>query len=370
MNKRHNTNERHQRHQRSHGAHTSEKQAMREGAGGGENDSGLLGWSWIGVSAASAQSVEWERIGGKNETEGDVKSVRELESRSSNTGAFEIHLGGSSHTTNCLDSPVHQLTPPPTIEVITLDEDPSKSRRELGSALGQPISIPSSMCVSRSISAAASVAESEVVLLSMSLLEENSNAGLASPSLGHSNTAASDKEYLDANTVLVLTPRFAASFSPRQPHAELLSDSSSPGSGSTESEDKNQQTERDVLAADEAGSESVKPKNSCVKVKIPEKQRPSPTVETQITASASLPEGSSVSNNPVREAEKNDEDMGKKEGGDWFWRLLILGGKLAVTSISIVLLSKFVRRMMQACMPVVEVRLGTRPPLPLFLLRV
>ncbi|KAJ3263094.1 hypothetical protein HDU77_011277 [Chytriomyces hyalinus] len=369
-NKRHNTKERHQRHPRSHASHTSEKQAMRGAAGGGENDSGPLGWSWIGVSAASAQGVEWERIGGKNEVEGDMKSVRELESGSSNTGAFEIHLGGSSLTTNCLDSPVHQMTPPPTIDVINLDDDPSKPIRELGSALSQPISIPSSMCASRSVSAAASVAESEIVLLSMSLLEENSNAALASPSLGHSNTAASDKEYLDAKTVLVLTPRFAASFSPRQPHAELFSDSSSPGSGSAESEDTNQQTEHDVRAAEGAGSESVKPKTSCVKVKIPEKHRPAPTVETHMSTCDSLPERGSESNNLVREPEKNDEDAGKKESGDWFWRLLILGGKLAVTSISIVLLSKFVRRMMQACMPVVEVRLGTRPPLPLFVLRV
>ncbi|KAJ3409624.1 hypothetical protein HDU80_011250 [Chytriomyces hyalinus] len=298
-NKRHNTKERHQRHPRSH---SSEKQAMRGAAGGGENDSGPLGWSWIGVSAASAQGVEWERIGSKNEVEGDMKSVRELESGSSNTGAFEIHLGGSCRTTNCLDSPVHQMTPPPTIDVITLDDDPSKPICELGSALSQPISIPSSMCASRSVSAAASVAESEIVLLSMSLLEENSNAALASPSLGHSNTAVSDKECLDAKTVLVLTP-----------------------SGSAESQDTNQQTERDVRAAEgaaslhacTAGSESVKPKTSCVKVKIPEKHRPAPTVETHMSTCDSLPERGSESNSPVREPEKNDEDVGKKESGDW-----------------------------------------------------
>ncbi|KAJ3251487.1 hypothetical protein HDU77_005838 [Chytriomyces hyalinus] len=321
----------------------------RDDASGAASGAGVMGWSWIGVSTASAQGVEWERISGTGgesegkesefEKETDTRRDRDLE------GGPPIHPNQHvpSHTTDDTDSLLHQMTPSPTIHMTQPQHEsgsPSAPEHHL------PISIASSIHDSHSVSGAASAAESEALSLSLSLSDDYSNADLNSPCLGHASAPSSDKGQLET-TAAQSDPSLSVEFMV-QLQREILVDplhldmSSESSSSRSNSETQNKEKE-DASGSKKGEPQTVKSKKSCVKVKIPEKHRASP-VKLQETRSTSVSnEIQSSTNSSVSTPPKANEDEGKKEDSDWIWRLLVIGGKLAIASISIVVLSKFVR---------------------------
>ncbi|KAJ3402367.1 hypothetical protein HDU80_005157 [Chytriomyces hyalinus] len=335
----------------------------RDEASGAASGAGVMGWSWIGVSTASAQGVEWERISGTGgesegkesefEKERDTRRDRDLE------GGPPIHPNqqAPSHTTDDTDSLLHQMTPSPTIHMAQPQHEsgsPSAPEHHL------PISIASSIHDSHSVSGAASAAESEALSLSLSLSDDYSNADLNSPCLGHASAPSSDKgqpettaAQSDAHLSVEVMVQLQREILVDPLHLDMSSESSSSRSNS---ETQNKEKE-DASGSKKGEPQTVKSKKSCVKVKIPEKHRASP-VKLQETRSASVSnEIQSSTNSSVSTPPKANEDEGKKEDSDWIWRLLVIGGKLAIASISIVVLSKFVRRVAKTYMPIVEGRM-------------
>ncbi|KAI8830511.1 hypothetical protein BJ741DRAFT_619691 [Chytriomyces cf. hyalinus JEL632] len=343
---------------------TNWPETARDGGSGAASGAGVMGWSWIGVSTASAQGVEWERISGTGgesegkesefEKERDTRRDRDMEGGPPTNPNQDV----PSHTTDDTDSLLHQMTPSPTIHMTQPQHEsgsPSAPEHHL------PISIASSIHDSHSVSGAASAAESEALSLSLSLSDDYSNADLNSPCLGHTSAPSSDKGHLET-TAAQSGPPLSVEFMV-QLQGEILVDplhlDMSSESSSSRSNSDTQNKEKEDASGLKKEPQTVKSKKSCVKVKIPEKHRASP-VKLQETRSTSVSNENQSSTNhsaSTTPPKSNEDDDGKKEDSDWIWRLLVIGGKLAIASISIVVLSKFVRRVAKTYMPIVEGRM-------------